>query len=143
MPNTFPPNLNSAKMGLGKTKYENQTCRQEVLDGLATRKKRLEKQLKSCQNATPPTMPPGGGAAARLALECYRLKCKLSAQRRLLAIREEKKAKCFNDPTKDDVPGNKARSDELKEERKNHDIAIAETRDSIGNTKREIGERCR
>lgn len=143
MPNAFIINVNSARMGLGTTSLENQTCRQEVLDGIQTRKTRIKKQLKSCEKARPPGMAPGGGAAARLAIECFRLKCKLSAQRRLLAIREEEQAKCFNDPSKDNIPGNPTRTSKLKKERQGHVDQIKEVRDAIGNTKREIGARCR
>lgn len=143
MPNTFTPNANLAKMGLGKNlTWPNQTCREEVLKGLAARKKRLESELKACQRAVPPTLP-AGGAAQRSATECWRAKCKLSAQRRLLAIREEKKAKCFNDPNKDVVPGDPGKTKELQKERTNHETAIAETNDAIGNTKRWIGANCR
>lgn len=146
MANTFTPNLNLAKMGLGKTEYENQTCRQEVLDGIQTRKKRIKKQLRACRKALPPGMTPGGagGKAVRDAKECYRLKCNLREQRRLLAIREEEQAKCFNDPSKDNVPGKPTRTKKLKKKREDHDGEIARLRDGIGNTKRAIGaKKCR
>ena len=84
-----------------------------------------------------------GGAAARLAKECWREKCKLNTQRRLLAIRVEKKAKCFNDPSKDVHPTDPDKTKQAQEERAGHDTAIKETRDAIGNTKGFIGKNCR
>ena len=137
MANTFVPNLNLASMGLQKVlQYGNQHCRREVLDGLTTRKNRIVRQLKACKKAVPPTPLPSGGAAKRNALECWRLKCKLSNQRRLLAIREEKKFKCFNDPSLD-------KTKKHRDDRKTHDDEIAKTRVAIGSTRGEIAAKCR
>lgn len=144
MANTFIINANSAKMGLGKTDYENQTCRQEVLDGIQTRKKKIKKKLKACDKALPPGMDKSAGdEAKRRAKECYRLKCELKEQRRLLAIREEEQAKCYNDPSKDNVPGKPKRTKYLEKKRRGHDEAITKLREGNGNKQREMLAKCR
>ena len=140
MANRVVPTVNGAKMC--KVKWENQTCPEHVRKGLSERKTNLERRLRQCANAQPPALP-AGGAAARLAVECWRLSCKLSMQRRLLALRQEKEAKCFNDRSLDTVPGDPVKTAELQRERRGHDTAIRETQVAIRNTRAEIGARCR
>jgi Toxin PAAR-like domain len=120
------PNSNNA--ALGRVTWENQTCRDEVLEGLRTRKEKIEDDLKACHKASPPGMGSAGGAARRRALACFRLQCTMRHQKRLLAIREEKRDKCFNDPALDNTPGNPKVTNELQTERVNHDTQIAELR---------------
>jgi hypothetical protein len=141
MANRVVPVVNGSKMC--RVEYENQTCPEHIRKGLAERKKNEEAKHRQCASASPPTSPTGNAAARRSALECYRLKCRLSAERRLLALRLEKQAKCFSDPSLDTVPGNPKRTQELQEMRTGHDTAIAQTRVAIGNTRREIAARCR
>lgn len=134
MPNTFVPNLNSAKMGLGRTKYGNQTCRNEVLNGVQGRLKKIESRLRSDDNCNPKA------SAKKLAqqelIPCSRLKERVKTLTQALAAREEKQAKCFNDPKKDSTP-------EEVESRRTHDQAIVDTRQSIGNTRARARINCK
>jgi hypothetical protein len=126
MANAFVPNANLAKMGLGKTKYGNQTCRNEVLDGVQSRQKKLEAQLKSSENCNPKDN--AKGLLRQESIPCSALKQRVKVQTRLLAAREEKQAKCFNDPTKDTTK-------KEEKDRETHEQAISDTRQSIGNTR--------
>ena len=141
MANRVVPTVNGAKMC--QVEYENQTCPEHIREGLATRKENEERKYRQCDNAQPPVPPVGSAAARRLALECYRLKCRLSAARRLLALRLEKEAKCFNDRSLDTVPGDPQRTAELQEMRQGHDQAIAQNRALIGNLRAQIADQCR
>jgi hypothetical protein len=126
MPNTFVPNMNSAKMKLGRTKYNNQTCRDEVLDGVQGRQKKLEQQLRADENCNPKA---NKKALARQAtIPCSALKKRVKVQTKILAAREEKQAKCFNDPSKD-------ATQKEKDDRRTHEQAIADIRQGIANTK--------
>ena len=126
MANAFVPNVNSAKMGLGTTKYGNQTCRNEVLDGVQGRQKKLEPQLKANENCNPKDN--AKGLLRQEAIPCSALKKRVKVQTKLLAVREEKQAKCFNDPSKDSTP-------KEKKDRQTHEQAIADTKQSVANTK--------
>ena len=126
MANTFVPNLNSATMGVGRTKYANQTCRNEVLNGVQGRQKNIEKQLKASENCNPKDN--AKGLARQEGIPCSALKKRVKAQTQLLAAREEKQAKCFNDPKKDTTQ-------KEADDRKTHEQAIKDTRQSIANTR--------
>ena len=141
MANRVVPTVNGAKMCT--VLYENQTCPEHIRKGLQQRKVNEEAKHKRCGSAVPPTSPTGTAVERRLALECYRLKCRLSAERRLLALRLEKEAKCFNDRTLDTVPGNPKRTSKLQDMRKGHDDAITQNKATIRNTRREIADKCR
>lgn len=126
MANAFVPNLNSAAMGLGKTKYTNQTCRDEVLNGVQGRQKKIESQLKASENCNPKDN--AKGLARQAGIPCSALKRRVAVQTQLLAAREEKQAKCFSDPSKDTTQKH-------RDDRKTHEQAIEDTRQSIANTK--------
>jgi hypothetical protein len=126
MANTFVPNLNSAKMGLGKTSWDNQTCREEVLKGVQGRKDKIQSQLKASENCNPKDN--AKGMARQAGIPCSALKKRVKVQTKLLAAREEKQAKCFNDPSKDKKP-------EEKKARTTHEQQIKNTKESIANTK--------
>jgi hypothetical protein len=133
MANAFVPNLNSATMSLGKTKYGNQTCRNEVLDGVQGRQKALERQLNGNENCNPKDN--AKGLARQAAIPCSALQRRVKVQTQLLAAREEKQAKCFNDPSKD-------KTEKEKEDRRTHEQAISDTKSSIGNTKARARVNC-
>ncbi len=126
MANTFVPNANLAKMKLGVTKYGNQTCRNEVLNGVQGRQKKLEGQLSAAENCNPADN--AKGLARQAGIPCSALKRRVKVQTKLLAAREEKQAKCFNDPKKDTTA-------KEKKDRATHEQAIKDTKQSIANTK--------
>jgi len=134
MANTFVPNLNSATMGLGRTRYGNQTCRNEVLDGVQGRLKKLEGQLKASENCNPKDN--AKGLLRQEGIPCSALKERAKVQTKILAAREEKQAKCFNNPSKDSTQ-------KERDDRRTHDQAIADTRQGIANTKARARINCK
>jgi hypothetical protein len=133
MANRVVPTVNGAKMC--KVMYDNQTCPEHIRKGLQQRNANQKRKIKQCDSATPPTLP-AGGAAAALATRCWRLKCKLREERKMLDLRLEIEAKCFNDPSLDTTPATQA-------DRIGHNTAIANTRASIGNLRTAIAAECR
>jgi|SRR5882672_4094139 len=133
MANTFVPNLNSATMGLGRTKYANQTCRNEVLDGVQKRQKDIEARLNANENCNPRAN--ARIRAQQATIPCSALQRRVRVQEQLLAAREEKQAKCFNDPSKDSTQ-------QHKDDRRTHEQAIEDTRTSIANTKAQARINC-
>src|SRR5262249_43904005 len=136
------PNSNNA--ALGRVTWENQTCRDEVLEGIRVRKEKIEKDIKGCPNAKPPDARLAGlnAAGRRRATECFRIQCKLRHQKRLLAIREEKEAKCFNDPALDNCPGDLKKTAELRKERVEHTSQMLKLRRGINQTKLDARAKC-
>jgi hypothetical protein len=126
MANTFVPNANLATMGLGRTRWGNQTCRNEVLDGVQGRKDRLQGQLSAAENCNP--RDNAKGLVRQAGIPCSALKRRVKVQTKLVAAREEKQAKCFNDPSKDTTQ-------KEKDSRKDHDQQIADARQGVANTK--------
>jgi hypothetical protein len=133
MANAFTPNLNSAGMVERHPKYSNQTCRNEVLNGVQGRQKALEGQLNANENCNPRA---NARIRARQAtIPCSALKRRVKVQTKLLAAREEKQAKCFNDPSKDTTQ-------QHRDDRRTHEQAIEDTRVSIQNTKAQARINC-
>jgi hypothetical protein len=130
MANRVVPTPNGAKMCV--VKHDNQTCREDVRKGKKKRLTNAKRKLKQCDSAQPPTLPTGA-AAIRAAKECWRLKCVLSAELRLLNLRQEIERECFNDRSLDTTPL-------TQKKRQGHDDAIAQTRVSITNTKAAIAD---
>ncbi len=126
MANTFVPNANLAKMGLGRTKFGNQTCRNEVLNGVQGRLKKLEDQLDGNENCNP--RDNAKGLLRQEGIPCSALKRRVKVQTKIVAAREEKQAKCFSDPTKDSTA-------KEKKDRQTHDEAITGARQGLANTK--------
>lgn len=126
MANAFTPNPNLATMGLGRTHLGNQTCRNEVLAGVQGRKDRLEAQINGNENCNPRANR--RVRAQQETIPCSALKRRVKVQTKLLAAREEKQAKCFNDRTKDTTQKH-------RDDRRTHEQAIDDTRKSIGHTK--------
>jgi len=141
MDNRVVTTPNGAKMC--KVKWDNQTCREDVRKGKKERLTNAKTKQKQCDSATPNPPPAGGGAAYRRAIGCFRLKCKLSAELRLLNLRQEIERECFNDRSLDTVPGDPVKTAELQRERQGHDNAIAETRVAITNSRQAIADNCR
>lgn len=133
MANTFVPNLNSSKMRLGPTKYANQTCRNEVLSGVQGRQKKIEARLRTEQNCSPTTNKKK--LALQAAIPCSALKERAKNLTQLLAARQEKQAKCFNDPQLDTT-------EIEKKSRDTHENAIEETKVAIKNTKAQAQVNC-
>jgi hypothetical protein len=131
------PNANFATLGM--TTYENQTCTDAVLQGIKKEKDQLEKDLRACDKASPPGMPTKGAKTKvqQAATVCFRLKCKAQKQQELLTLRTRKRDACFADPKLDYGPTQKI-TDELREERKNHDKAITEGVVGLKALKKEI-----
>jgi hypothetical protein len=134
MPNVFVPNMNSAKMGLGRTKYSNQTCRDEVLNGVQGRQKKIEARLNAEENCNPRAS--ARALARQDQIPCSRIKERVRTLTQLLAAREEKQAKCFNDPSKDTTQ-------QHRDDRKTHEQAIEDTRKSIANTRARARINCK
>lgn len=134
MANNFTPNMNSAKMGLGQTKYGNQTCRNEVLDGVQGRQKRLEAQLSKDDNCNPRAN--ARVLAKQELIPCSRLQTRVKVLTKVLAARQEKQEKCFNDKTKDTTQ-------KERDDRRTHEEQIESTKQSINNTKARARINCR
>ena len=132
--NRVVPTPNGAKMCV--VKHDNQTCREDIRKGKKERLKNAKKKQKKCYKATPNPPPAVGGAAYRKAIGCYRLKCLLSADLRLLNLRQEIERECFNDRSLDTTAA-------TQKERRGHDRAIRNTRESIRNTRQAIAVNCR
>lgn len=135
MANRVVPTPNGAKMCV--VMYENQTCREDVRKGKKQKLDNAKAKQKACSSAS----PPGGGT--NLVVRCYRLKCKMQAEQRLLNLRLNIENTCFNDRTLDTVPGDPVKTAELQKMRQGHDDAIAQTRVAIRNTRQEIADNCR
>lgn len=125
MANNFTPNANLATMKLGVTKYGNQTCRNEVLSGVQGRQKKIEGRLNSAENCS----GKGNNALrAQASIPCSNLKKRVKNLTQLLAVRQEKQAKCFNDASKDTTQ-------KERDDRRTHEQAIEDTKKAINNTK--------
>jgi hypothetical protein len=133
MANRVVPTPNGAKMC--KVLYDNQTCAEFVRKGLQQRNANQKRKIKECEKANPPGPPPARMPGWRHTT-CWRNKCRLREERRMLALRQEIEDKCFNDRTLDTTPATQL-------ERQGHDEAIRITRESIGNLKGWIGANCR
>ena len=135
MANTFVPNLNSAKMKLQKVlHWDNQTCRNEVLEGVQARKEKLESQLKKKENCNPNA--DAKDLAAQAGIPCSAIRKRVKVLTKLLAVRQEKQAKCFNDPKKDKTP-------KERKARDTHDQAIDDTKKAINSTKARARINCK
>jgi len=133
MPNAFTPNLNSATMVERHPKYSNQTCRNEVLDGVQGRQKKLESQLNANENCNPRAN--ARIRARQASIPCSALKRRVKVLTKVLATREEKQAKCFNDRTKDTTQKH-------RDDRRTHEQAIEDTRTAIQNTRQRARINC-
>lgn len=131
--NNFTPNINSATMGLGKTKKANQTCRDEVLSGVQGRQKKIESNLKNSENCNPKANT--RQLAAQGGIACSALKKRVKVLTQLLAARQEKQAKCFSDVSKDSTQ-------EEKDKRKTHEDAIKDTKQAIIHTRNRAKVNC-
>lgn len=134
MANAFIINANSAKMVERHPKYGNQTCRNEVRAGAQKRQKKIESQLNANENCNP-------NADRKIrdlqdSIPCSALKKRVKVLTKLLAVREEKQAKCFNDPSKD-------KTKKHRKDRRDHDQAIDDTRKAINNTKDRARKNCK
>lgn len=142
MANRVVPTPNGAKMCF--VKHDNQTCREDIRKGKKERLENAKNKQKKCYKATPdpppdppPDLPPEErGAWYRKVIGCYRLKCLLSADLRLLNLRQEIERECFNDRSLDTTKL-------TQKEREGHDRAIKDTRKSIGNRRQAIADNCR
>lgn len=127
MANRVVPTPHGAKMCY--VKHDNQTCREDVRKGKKEKLTNAKNKRTACNKAS----PPGGGT--NMQVHCHRQKCRLKADHHLLNLRLNIEATCFNDRSLDTTPKTQA-------DRRGHDTAIANTRQSIRNIRQDLAQNC-
>lgn len=137
MENTFVPNPNTAKMNPPvATDYANQTCRNELRNGIHNKQKRAEAKLSKDDNCNQNVN--ARKLAAQALITCSRLRERRKVQRQVLAARQEMQAKCFNDPSldhKEMIDPEKPKKKTGEESRATHQTEIANVKQDLINIK--------